>query len=753
MAIEEPLDDSVKETMEVPDETPPITPISSLSVKWRPPRPNGPSRTAGSGYESSINNAVSVVGPVRGRGDSSNYSSICRSSSPSETRARLDCPVTPGTVQNRLSAIKGSASSLLISPSLYFLTGKEPGMDRVGTAHSEMTATAPLPRASITESKTATRTYLTRRKPAKLMNKWPPATRKRQDMTCDVKSQQRGTGAAEELHTISRSGFQERRSRFEQSPSQWSRTKASAGSVPMLRSDEHGHPSPLGPEMANRIRFGRETTNESCTASLPVSADIEVKNEGTFRSVVGDEDHSESRIPTQGVWVVGGGFAGGESSSSFCFDEWTMNPENDTLSGDEAPAPTPTDKEPQPQSGQTQHRRTNYRVRYDGPTLLCLEDVRALPESSQEGPCERQSRPSRLPELSRHLLAHAEDGNNRLEVEESMLPRNDDDDDNCDGFNTNGDTHGSPEKKRPDVWMTPLKSRDGSRKWKVKRVWDVEDVDEDEPEYEIDHADLTLSVRDLLGVPDDHSNTSSVRCVSFQDSNKWDVTTNRDAPPTKPRQRSFSLKTFYDVDGDFDGSESSISLDDGQFIRKLSKIAESADHDNVVEEVEYDYSYNGGPKQRAFQRPDDWVSPQGSRQRPTGRKSWKTKVVQPLQTDTSAEDCDDEFNSSVEQRVPYLDPSHSSESLSETSDDQQNVIPPELWLSPLSTSMQNRAKGRTVNSKKKKEQLEVLPKQGDGTRYRTKICDEEPVRGIPTWELESSGNRIEKESLKLWWQE
>lgn len=60
---------------------------------------------------------------------------------------------------------------------------------------------------------------------------------------------------------------------------------------------------------------------------------------------------------------------------------------------------------------------------------------------------------------------------------------------------------------RPDVWITPMNDNDDDvsrprRKWIVKRVWDIEEKDAEEPQYEIENSDLAKGVQDLLGVPE-----------------------------------------------------------------------------------------------------------------------------------------------------------------------------------------------------------------------------------------------------------
>jgi hypothetical protein len=82
---------------------------------------------------------------------------------------------------------------------------------------------------------------------------------------------------------------------------------------------------------------------------------------------------------------------------------------------------------------------------------------------------------------------------------------NDDDDDDDDDDDTQevDRTRGCRGYARPDVWITTINSKDGSRKWIAKRVWGIEEKDNEEIEYEVDHSRLMDGVRDLLCVPED----------------------------------------------------------------------------------------------------------------------------------------------------------------------------------------------------------------------------------------------------------
>jgi hypothetical protein len=79
-----------------------------------------------------------------------------------------------------------------------------------------------------------------------------------------------------------------------------------------------------------------------------------------------------------------------------------------------------------------------------------------------------------------------------------------DDDDNID--------HGN-RYKQPDVWATPTTNNNNNssssngktvastKRWKVKRVWYVDEIDEQEREHEVESSELMNKVKELLGVP------------------------------------------------------------------------------------------------------------------------------------------------------------------------------------------------------------------------------------------------------------
>jgi hypothetical protein len=766
---------------------------TSLLIQWPPPRPNSFRPNDSSTLMSCVDQAISTVRSTSGDDDLSRHTYHGPSSSSLHTRR--DCPVTPGSVQNRLSAIMSAFSP---TPNLHghqWSEGEDsPSNDSfAGTSGQSLTSSPGLPlppvysvidsprKKSVLESPkkrvkgwssttrrrsslssvpsstdhdgemnriftgfsgghtattsctpsdgTRVRTYLKRRNSSKLKKTWPPTTKKRDDGERAEDPEERRSRIAAELQCITRSGFQERRSRFE------SVTKVPASTGDGTERDMQVHPSRSG------------STFSGITDPTTILTD----DDDTM-------DCMESPVPTDGVWVVEQGFAGGESYSNFCYDEWATEAEFQ----DANKVSPPIDEEypyegglitldtMQSNDGEKPNRRTSYRIGYDGPIMLRLEDVYGnlmmIPEADGRFELNHEKdvppAPPSRPDLSARLPhRHREKDKNSLSLcnEKSGSDGVDDDEDaRCETRSRRDRKRG---KRRPNVWITPLKSRSGgSRKWKVKRVWDIETIDEEEPEYEIDQEDLMYSIKDLLGVPNMSEATLSKLQNELGSTNRWNTTDSNNSAPNKPVQRPFSVTTFFDVDGELDGSEATISLDVGQFVQEMKNITESADYDNVIEEVEYDYNDEGGLSNIGFQRPLSWVCPEQTSQKSYGPKSWKSKNIQATNTDGLLESNREEsLDSSMILNDPRSDASRLTETPSETSESEL----PRHSRSPLSLYSSYRSP-----LKSRKVRVEILPKG------LPKVEDGEKLaRGIPTWQKAAVSKTQEKDHVKLWWEE
>ena len=226
-----------------------------------------------------------------------------------------------------------------------------------------------------------------------------------------------------------------------------------------------------------------------------------------------------------------------------------------------------------PPKGRQKHRRTNYRIRYEGPTLLRLEDVYGnlleIPEVDErftvaEPRDSMVLMPPRTWDRSHRAAAKRGkrtdlSGKGGMDLAPVRPGRRHFDSD-CDSFGSNGPRDANSRCcstnehcehcweqqlksgavpgssriqwiNRPDVWITPLKSFDAKCRWKVKRVWDVEDVDDEEEEYSVDHEDLMETIKSLLGVPEQFGQTSEEWDVKIDSDSPWEVDGTKDSPP------------------------------------------------------------------------------------------------------------------------------------------------------------------------------------------------------------------------------
>lgn len=177
------------------------------------------------------------------------------------------------------------------------------------------------------------------------------------------------------------------------------------------------------------------------------------------------------------------------------------------------------------------NRRTNYRIRYAGPTSLRLQDVYGhlyeIPEVDDRFIVEPKDSMVAMPQRKGES-PYLNDTRKRPDIASAVAGdvapkrpgRNMDDSDSmalyssCASNKVDPDGTGSPDQdrrtsnlhrvrglNRPNVWITPIKAEASQRQWKVKRVWDVEVVDDEEVEHCVDHENLMDKIRLLFGVP------------------------------------------------------------------------------------------------------------------------------------------------------------------------------------------------------------------------------------------------------------
>jgi hypothetical protein len=319
-------------------------------------------------------------------------------------------------------------------------------------------------------------------------------------------------------------------------------------------------------------------------------------------------------------------------------------------------------------------RRPNMRIRWGGPTVFLIDRIRdrcqemgvefdptLLAEDRFVTSLGRDSRPVR-PTRQLSLESSLEDGGWYNDQNEEKA-------------------HG-----RPDVWVTPLvTSRPSSnamrgsadpvnRSWRVKRIWNDADFDQKETEYTVEDKDLMDKVKSLLGVTETEEDSSMQGKWVFDagkrteladvDASAWGVEQGgsnltpiapaastgegeRGAKPTfeaadenaallwaEDDPKYWGASWIYDIAGVIEDSESSDDwVDEGDMLKGLQSIM---DEEHSIAEKSMcsipEMGSNGeilSPKHksRAFERPDDWVSPADGDRKYVARRSWKIKAV------------------------------------------------------------------------------------------------------------------------------
>lgn len=244
-----------------------------------------------------------------------------------------------------------------------------------------------------------------------------------------------------------------------------------------------------------------------------------------------------------------------------------------------------------------QHRRTNYRIGYDGPTLLRLQDVyrqlyeipevddrfvaepkdcmAAMPQRKGDSPysSERRKRPDIAGGVAGDV-APKRPGRNMVDSDtDSIVSSFSSSDWNKEDFDERQSKDRAPEPSslhrvrglnRPNVWITPIKvGTTTQRRWKVKRVWDVEVVDDKEVEHCVEHENLMDKLRLLFGVPH-HLHKMSDKLDGSFDSESL-------ATP-------WYIKRVFDIDGEIESSdddESELALSNSVMVEIMERIFDS----------------------------------------------------------------------------------------------------------------------------------------------------------------------------------
>ena len=115
---------------------------------------------------------------------------------------------------------------------------------------------------------------------------------------------------------------------------------------------------------------------------------------------------------------------------------------------------------------------------------------------------------------------------------------------------------------RPDVWITPMDEDVAATSqdvWRVRRMWNVDDLDQHEVEHAVEGGDLIGVVKVLLGV----SSSEEVR------------NENGDILTYDPESTLWKAKTVYDVEGEIDESSKTQNLNEAMFHMAIKEIKDA----------------------------------------------------------------------------------------------------------------------------------------------------------------------------------
>lgn len=260
-------------------------------------------------------------------------------------------------------------------------------------------------------------------------------------------------------------------------------------------------------------------------------------------------------------------------------------------------------KLPPPSKRQSKRRRTNYRIQYDGPTTLNLDvygplvDIPEIdiPESDDRFELSQNEGSMHMPRRRRSSpMGRDSDGLLIMPRRRTSSPMGREGDGadsippqpgrSCDEDSFSDDdifdidaTNRTPEQKRtrPDIWMTPLANEDpGERKWMLKRVWYVEDMDDKEEEYTVNHEQLVPSIQKLCGVP----------CEGLDK--------NLDIADDGGLSAPWLIQKIYDIEGEQAHCEEEVVCTADAMEKEMTIISEEADHTHhgpVVQAVDSAY--------------------------------------------------------------------------------------------------------------------------------------------------------------------
>lgn len=201
-------------------------------------------------------------------------------------------------------------------------------------------------------------------------------------------------------------------------------------------------------------------------------------------------------------------------------------------------------------------RQTSYRIRYDGPTTLRLQDVYKVPPGNSDDRFEPTGTPSDgLPSMPARRT---------IDAAPSAPPRASTSSDR-DDMSVSLDGVEEEEEKRPDVWITPMEGTQPSEAmWRVKRVWAIETEDEKEQEHDVHNHELMEKIKALVGA---HEAPPPVGNPA-------------DSAPQVP-QRSWHVQTVVEKRGRVENVAAERDLAEEELVEDMAEMAKEA-----VKEIE-----------------------------------------------------------------------------------------------------------------------------------------------------------------------
>ena len=322
-------------------------------------------------------------------------------------------------------------------------------------------------------------------------------------------------------------------------------------------------------------------------------------------------------------------------------------------------------------------RRTSLRVRWGGPTLYLIDRIHErLSELGVEFDPELLSE-------DRFLAALGADAHPKRPVRSSSFRGGDDDWYDSDGEDeVESSEEDFPCHNRPDVWVTPFCNEEGVRSWRVKRKWNIPQFDEKETEHTVEDTVVMDLVKSLFGVAangkekpeivdgkwifhkgvgaitDSHVDTKWVQ-EEAPEGHEHDSTSDNDDVDEKPWKATWIFDEGGQIVEDYTLQE---WLNEPEMHKQFQKLMD--DEQNQFDLDSSITSFEPIPeegvadkhKERAFARPDGWVSPVDGNRKVIPNRSWKLKAIDITKDSAHSDITEESIQSLGETCVPLPAP-------------------------------------------------------------------------------------------------